>query len=295
MSIVYQVRHETHYRYDSEVSLAHNRAMLTPRRLVHQHLLSSSLSTQPDTGYRDTFIDVFGNTVQSFSIERPHRELIILAESLVEVHPRAGQLSLGGIPPWEHCAELARNDAGPERIFCHDSPLAVGTAEIVAYAAPSFPPGRSLAEAVSDLTSRIHRDFVYQPGATTIGTPAAEVLHRRAGVCQDFAHLQLACLRSVGLAARYVSGYLETRPPAGQARLTGADASHAWCSVRQLDGTWLDLDPTNDLIGPSSHITVAWGRDYGDVAPIAGVIFAGRVGSTLNVAVDITRVDAPAN
>lgn len=291
MSVAYRVRHETRYRYDNEVSLAHNRAVLTPRVLRHQKVLATSLRTVPDTAYRDLSTDLFGNTVTSFSIERPHRDLSIVSESTVVMDGGAGQLSLGGVQPWELSVDQARHDLGAERLFCHDSPFAVTTAEVAAYAAVSFTAGRSLAEAASELTTRIFTDFAYRPGSTAIGTPVAEVLVRKAGVCQDFAHFELACLRSMGLAARYVSGYLETRPPPGKPKLIGADASHAWCSVRQLDGTWLDLDPTNDLVGPSTHVTLAWGRDYGDVAPLSGVIFAGRVSSSLSVSVDIARLD----
>lgn len=291
MSTRYRLRHETRYRYDNEVALAHNRAVLIPRSLRHQHVTRQQVTTLPDTGYRDDTTDVFGNTVTSFSIERPHRELSVVATSDVVVDGGQGQLTLGGVQPWELTARQAAEDRTLTRAFLHDSAMVVRSADVAAYAASSFPPGRSLAEAASELTARIHADFAYRPGATAIGTPVAEVLQRRAGVCQDFAHLQLACLRSLGLAARYVSGYLETRPPAGQAKLVGVDASHAWCSVRQLDGTWLDLDPTNDLVGPTSHVTLAWGRDYADVAPLSGVIFAGRVSSTMEVAVDLVRLE----
>jgi len=292
MSVRYRVRHETHYRYDNEVSLAHNRAMLTPRRLIGQQLLSSELVTVPDTGYRDVFVDLFGNTVTSFSIERPHRELTVLAESTVEMTDTADPSGPESGGAWDEAAAKGRIDTGPERVFCHDSPFAVTTAAVAGYAASSFPPGRPLEDAVAELTGRIHRDFAYRPGVTAIGTPVSEILERRAGVCQDFAHLEVAALRAMGLAARYVSGYLETQPPPGQPRMVGADASHAWCAVRRADGTWLDLDPTNDLVGPSTHITVGWGRDYGDVAPLVGVIFAGRVSSTLSVAVDVERLDS---
>ncbi|MCC6437936.1 MAG: transglutaminase family protein [Acidimicrobiales bacterium] len=286
----YRLRHETSYRYDNEVALAHNRAVLTPRPLRHQRLLHHELHTVPDTGYRDHVADAFGNRVTSFSIERPHRELSIVATSELVLDGGHGQLSLGGVQPWELCAEQVRRERSAERVYCHESPMVRIDAAVAAYAAPTFRAGRSLAEVASELTSRIYHDFAYRPGSTAIGTEVREVLERRTGVCQDFAHVALACLRSVGLAARYVSGFLETRPPAGQEKLVGADASHAWVSVRQLDGTWLDLDPTNDLVGPTSHVTLAWGRDYSDVAPLSGVIFAGRVSSSMRVAVDLTRI-----
>lgn len=291
--IRYRLRHETSYQYDNEVSLAHNRAVLTPRPLRHQRLLHHDLHTVPDTGYRDQVADAFGNTVTSFSIERPHRELSIVATSVLVLDGGGGQLSLGGVQPWELSAEQSRQDRGTDRVYGHESPMVRIDETVAAYAAPTFRPGRSLAEVASELTGRIYRDFAYRPGSTTVGTPVREVIERRTGVCQDFAHVALACLRWAGLCARYVSGYLETRPPAGQEKLVGADASHAWVSVRQLDGTWLDLDPTNDLVGPTSHVTLAWGRDYTDVAPLTGVIFAGRVASTMRVAVDLVRLDDP--
>lgn len=288
--IRYRLRHETSYRYDNEVSLAHNRAVLTPRTMRHQRLVHHELHTVPDVGYRDQIADAFGNAVTSFSIERPHRELSIVATSELVLDGGGGQLSLGGVQAWELSVDQARADRSAERVYCHESPMVRIDAAVADYAAATFRPGRPLAEVASELTSRIYHDFAYRPGSTIIGTPVREVLERRTGVCQDFAHVALACLRWAGLAARYVSGYLETRPPAGQDKLVGADASHAWVSVRQLDGTWLDLDPTNDLVGPTSHVTLAWGRDYTDVAPLTGVIFAGRVTSTMQVAVDLARL-----
>jgi transglutaminase-like putative cysteine protease len=294
----YRVRHETRYRYDSEVSLAHNRAVLVPRPLPRQRLLRAVLCTDPDPGYREDTTDLFGNTVTSFSIERPHRELSVVSDVEVELCDDVGRIrdetaahgDATGDGTWEEAAARAGRETGIERLFCLESPYAATGDGVAGYAAASFPPGRPLTEAVIDLTGRIHRDFTYRPGSTTIGTPVEELVRRRTGVCQDFAHVGLACLRAMGLAARYVSGYLETRPAPGQPRLVGADASHAWCAVRRADGTWLDLDPTNDLVGPTTHVTVGWGRDYGDVAPLAGVIFAGRVGSTLSVSVDVERL-----
>jgi transglutaminase-like putative cysteine protease len=162
--------------------------------------------------------------------------------------------------------------------------------ELERYATPSFAPGRSLLDSVGDLTSRLHADFRFQPGATNVSTPLSEVLEHRSGVCQDFAHLAVGCLRSMGLAARYVSGYIETLPPPGQAKLIGADATHAWCAVRLADGSWLDLDPTNAAVGPDHYLVVAWGRDYGDVAPVKGVVMSANDTMELSVAVDVVRV-----
>jgi transglutaminase-like putative cysteine protease len=182
-------------------------------------------------------------------------------------------------------------EATAQREFLLESPLVPTLAELEQYAAPSFTAGRPLLEAVTDLTHRIFRDFLFDPGFTTVSTPLIEVLRHRRGVCQDFAHLAVGCLRSVGLAARYVSGYIETVPPPGVAKLIGADASHAWCSVRLADGSWLDLDPTNDAVGPDGYLTVAWGRDYSEVVPVKGVVMSAGSGMALTVAVDVSRRD----
>ncbi len=199
-------------------------------------------------------------------------------------------------PVWGEALDLLTNDLSPEmldaREFCFESPL-VSTARVVReYAEPSFPPGAPLVDAVTALTERIHADFVYDPGFTTVTTPLDEVLEHRRGVCQDFAHLAVGCVRSMGLAARYVSGYLETAPPPGVERLVGADASHAWLSVFVPGWGWLDLDPTNDKIVGSTYVTTAWGRDYADVSPLKGIVFGGGDFHTLDVAVDVARVDA---
>jgi len=196
-------------------------------------------------------------------------------------------------PAWERAGMLLAADLSPEmltaRQFCFESPLVPLSAAVRQYALPSFAAGRSLVEAVAELTERIFIDFVYDPGFTTVATPLEEVLRFRRGVCQDFAHLAIACLRSMGLAARYVSGYLETAPPAGEERLIGADASHAWPSVFVPGGGWLDIDPTNNqLVGPT-YVTTAWGRDYADVSPLKGIVFGGGDSHSLDVSVDVTR------
>jgi transglutaminase-like putative cysteine protease len=172
--------------------------------------------------------------------------------------------------------------------FTYDSRYVRRGADLAAYASPSFAPGRAIADAVRELTERIHRDFRYDAQATTLATPLSEVLERRHGVCQDFAHLAIGCLRSLGLPARYVSGYLRTRPPAGRARLIGADASHAWVSAYCGDSGWIDFDPTNNMIPSNDHITIAWGRDYDDVSPVKGVILGGGE-HTMAIAVDVAE------
>jgi transglutaminase-like putative cysteine protease len=176
------------------------------------------------------------------------------------------------------------------RQFVLDSPCAVVVPGVRAFAAPSFPPGRRLDEAVADLSARIHHEFEFDPASTTIATPVAEVLAQRHGVCQDFAHLAIACLRAMGRPARYVSGYLETQPPPGQPRLQGADVSHAWFAAFMPGAGWVDFDPTNDVQPGDRHVTTAWGRDYADVTPLKGVIFGGGA-HTLEVAVDMVRLD----
>jgi len=289
----YRVSHETRYRYEGEVALGYNRAVLRPRTTAGQRVVAHDLTIDPTPAFRSEHIDLFGNPVTVFSVETPHTSLVVHAVSEVEVRPEVAQLDLAGLARWEDAVTAARNLGDVGRAFSLDSPLVGTDAAFAAYAAPSFPPGRPLYDAVADLTRRIHEEFTYLPGSTTLSTPPLEVLHNRTGVCQDFAHLEIACLRSLGLAARYTSGYLETSPPPGAPRLVGADASHAWCSVLLPDRTWIDLDPTNGLVEPVTHVTVGWGRDYADVAPLSGVIFAAGVASELTVSVDVQRVDPP--
>jgi transglutaminase-like putative cysteine protease len=197
--------------------------------------------------------------------------------------------------PWAEAAHRARTETGGEaleaRQYLLDSPLVAASPALAAYGAASFPADRPLNDAVSDLVSRVHRDFAYRSGATSVTTTLAEVLDRRAGVCQDFAHIVTGCLRSLGLPARYVSGYLETDPPPGMPRLQGADSSHAWASVFVPGVGWIDMDPTNDVIVGDRHVTTAWGRDYGDVPPLKGVIFTDATEHELHVSVDVTPVD----
>jgi transglutaminase-like putative cysteine protease len=211
------------------------------------------------------------------------------------VTPAGGQLQLQASEAWDAFAARLRGERDPEvvaaRQFLLDSPLVAASSELRAYAEPSFAPGRPLAEAVIDLTSRIHREFDYEPGSTKITTGLHEVLERRQGVCQDFAHLTIGALRSLGLPARYVSGYLETLPPPGKPKLVGADASHAWLSVFVPSTGWLDLDPTNDRVPNERYITTAWGRDYADVTPLKGVVFSSAKKQKLDVSVDVARLD----
>lgn len=292
----YRITHTTAYRYEGgEVSSSYSVAHLVPRRLSHQACLSSELSIRPrPLDYRERN-DFFDNRTSFFSIHEPHRTLEVTATSEVDVTPSDGQLQLQESEPWDRFAQRLRHDPDPDlmaaRQFLIDSPLVAASDPLRSYAEPSFAPGRPLVEAVVDLTTRIHRDFDYEPGSTKITTGLHEVLERRQGVCQDFAHLTIGALRSLGLAARYVSGYLETLPPPGKPKLVGADASHAWLSVLVPSAGWLDLDPTNDRIPNERYITTAWGRDYADVTPLKGVVFSSAKKQKLDVSVDVARLD----
>ncbi len=227
----------------------------------------------------------------SFAVDGPFEKLTVTSTSTVSVTGREPLPSAG--PAWEKARDSLAEDLSPDmltaREFCFESPLVSPSAGVHDYAASSFEPGRPLVDAVSDLTERIFGDFAYDPGFTTVTTPLEEVLSARRGVCQDFAHLAIGCVRSMGLAARYVSGYLETAPPPGEDRMVGADASHAWPAVFVPGWGWLDVDPTNDRIVGTSYVTTAWGRDYSDVSPLKGIVFGGGNSHTLDVSVDVSR------
>jgi transglutaminase-like putative cysteine protease len=290
----FRICHVTRYRYADPVSLCHSIAHLKPRDLPHQRCLSSQVRVDPWPAVSRDHTDFFGNRVSYFAIQQSHDHLDVTVQSDVEVWPQ----TLPGPEstlPWELALERirsGRDDAFAEaRIFTLASPMVPLGAATTDYARPSFTPGRPLFEAVTDLMGRIYRDFEYDPNFSSIATPLAEVLQHRRGVCQDFAHLGLACVRGLGLATRYVSGYLETLPPPGQAKLQGSDASHAWFAVYIPDLGWVDFDPTNDQIPGEQHITTAIGRDYQDVNPLRGVFYGGGV-HDLTVAVDVNRVEA---
>lgn len=290
----YKVSHTTSYSYSETVPICHNEVHLTPRDHAHQTCAYSRLLIKPSPATMDRRIDYFGNHVNYFTVQEGHHRLSVTAVSKVEVRPvelpRAADT-----PPWEQVRDSLRSEPRRELLaasqFAFDSPFVRLLPELAEYAGPSFAPGRSLLEAVLHLTNRINTEFKYDPSATQINTPPLEVLRLRKGVCQDFAHLQIGCLRSMGLAARYVSGYLLTEPPPGQPRLVGADASHAWLSVFFPGLGWLDFDPTNDQIPSTRHVTLAWGRDYGDVCPIRG-IFVGGGHHGMHVSVDVVPVES---
>jgi transglutaminase-like putative cysteine protease len=269
-------------------------AHLLPRETPWQRVLEASVHVEPEPAERDEFQDAFGNHITQFGVHQPHDGLVVSAESLVEVTTPA---TVEDPTPWEEaCDDLrarrgeASIELGAMRATSRFVPLDELGPELHAYAAPSFGPGRGVIDAVRELCHRINADFVFDPTSTEWSTPLAEVLSMRRGVCQDFAHLAAGCLRSLGLAARYVSGYIETDAPAGGERLVGADASHAWCSVWTPHRGWVDFDPTNDHLPTHRHVTVAWGRDYADVTPIRGVVLGPATDQRLEVAVDVVAL-----
>lgn len=295
----YEIVHRTEYRYDADVSANYSEVHLIPRTLDGQVCRAHALVIDPVPEDHRERTDFFGNPVAYFSIQKPHRQLSVTATSTVEVTGRGATLDLLSSEPWDAVRSRLQAGAGapdPEAItarqFILDSPLVARDELADAYARPSFPPGRPLVDAVMDLSSRIHRDFEYKPGATDIATKLPDVLEAREGVCQDFAHLAIGCVRAVGLPARYVSGYLETEPPPGEEKILGADASHAWFSVFVPGVGWLDLDPTNDQVPNDQYVTAAWGRDYADVTPMKGVVFSSSKHPELHVAVDVLRLPA---
>lgn len=286
--------HRTEYRYEAPVSASYGTAHLLPRDRPGQSCRESAVHFDPVPDDQREHLDYFGNRVLNFSILRSHTSLTVVGTSLVDVQAPPA-LSLLANQPWEIVRTAIASAASPASIaageFVLDSPRVTASAELAELAAPSFAPGRPVAEAVADLVHRIHDRFDYVPGATTVTSTIDEVLERGQGVCQDFAHLAIGCLRSVGLAARYVSGYLETDPPPGEPRVAGADQSHAWASLFVPGDGWIDIDPTNDRFVNDRYVTAAWGRDYGDVPPLEGVIFTEGTEHELTVTVDVVRIE----
>lgn len=290
----YRVTHRTELEYEALVGLCYNEARLLPRDMLCQKVLSTDLKIDPLPNDRYERLDYFGNLTTFFSILQPHDHLVVTAISEVEVETAQSNLFMNADSlPWETVRERLRKDRTPDVIdacqYVLDSPMIAVDETLAEYALPSFPPGRPLYDAVHDLMQRIYRDFKYDPEFSSIATPLKEVMAHRSGVCQDFAHLAIGCLRAQGLAARYVSGYIETDPPAGKERLVGADASHAWFSVFQPGGGWLDFDPTNNQLRGNRHVTVAWGRDFADVTPLKGVAYGGGE-HELKVSVDVLAI-----
>jgi transglutaminase-like putative cysteine protease len=290
----YRVTHRTEYRYGAPVVVSHTVARLLPRPdLPHQHTVSGTVTVDPEPTRTHTHRDGFGNTVTAITLDEPHDHLAVTATSEVALHARPDPGPLWWAP-WEHTVAATAGDTSEEglraRLCRLDSPRVERGPDLRALGALAFTPGRPLAEAATALNDLVHGEFEFLPGSTDVTTPVPEVLAERRGVCQDFAHVVLGALRSLGLGAQYVSGYLETKPPPGQPHLVGSDASHAWVGLYVPGGGWVDLDPTNALVQPAHHVTVGWGRDYTDVAPVRGVVYGPRSGQELAVAVDVTRL-----
>jgi len=288
----YRVDHTTAYHYDQEVSCSYGQVHLLPRNAPGQRCDHSDVVIDPPPeDYRERS-DFFGNRVAYFEIRTAHRDLSVSTTSWIEVGAGARLASAAAIAATGMAWESARPAAGEaDSQFLMDSPLVAASAGLAAYGRVSFTPGRPFVEALEDLTQRVHDEFAFHPGATEVTTTAEEVLARREGVCQDFAHLVIGCLRSLGLAARYVSGYLETDPPPGRPRLQGADVSHAWASALVPSKGWVDFDPTNRQLVNDRYVVTAWGRDYSDVPPLKGVIFTEGTKHDLEVLVDVVRND----
>jgi len=286
----YDLLHETTYGYDSPVVLSQQLLHLTPRVVEHQRLAWHRIEVAPSPGETAARHDYFGNPVTHIMLATPHSSLAVSARSSVEVLARKAPAPAG---PWELARDRLRDGKTllEPMQFLYESPHIEFFRDLAAYAEPSFAKGRDLIEAALDLTRRIHADFTFDPKATSVSTPLREVLAKRRGVCQDYAHFMTGCLRMLGLPARYVSGYILTRPPPGKPRLVGADASHAWVSVWCGGERWVDLDPTNDMLVGEQHITLGWGRDFSDVTPMRGVILGGGE-QELEVRVTVTPLAA---
>lgn len=295
----YQLRHTTHYDYSSPVTLSHNEARLLPRDLDFQHCKNTRLSISPTPLRQHERRDFFGNRVVYFAIQDIHDSLEVTVRSQITTQQRSEPAGAEADVEWETVVQqLAPGGSGsvvnPDildaRLFTLNSPFIHRSDALRRFALDSFTPQRPLCEALLALNQRIYREFNYDPEYSTLATPLEDVLNDRKGVCQDFAHLAIGALRSIGLAARYVSGYLETFPAPGQEKLVGADASHAWLSVLIPNWGWLDIDPTNGNLPNERYLTLAWGRDYGDVTPLRGVMNGGGA-HELTVEVDVLPVE----
>jgi transglutaminase-like putative cysteine protease len=295
--MIYDVSHRTTYRYSIPVSFSHHVLHLSPRSCPHQACQRTVLSISPTPAAHASGLDYFGNPVTFITLQHQHKELMLHARSIIEVMARplpdpAATMAWDAI--YDALAADTADDALDALQFAFVSPQTKASDALKTYALACFPPGRPVLEGALELTERIFKAFTFDPTATTVSTPVDEVFRHRRGVCQDFAHLQLACLRALRIPARYVSGYLLTRPPEGRTeRLVGADASHAWLAVWCPGHGWVELDPTNNMVVAMEHITLAWGREYSDISPVNGAIFGGGA-HMVQVAVDVTPLSAPA-
>jgi transglutaminase-like putative cysteine protease len=294
--VIYHLAHRTRYDYDAPVNFSIGQVHQLATDFDGQRCLERALTVSPDPEHYRERVDYFGNHVGHYSVREPHTTLEVVATAVIDTAERVDDLTqLADREPgavdldrgWE--ALVGGGPDAPIEVveYTFDSPLVVRSSALADYARPSFPAGRPLVEAAADLRSRIFDEFAFDPVATDVDTPLAEVMEERRGVCQDFAHVMIGCLRSLGLAARYVSGYLETIPPPGQERLVGADRTHAWVGVHLGAGVWVGEDPTNNQLAGTRYITTARGRDYRDVPPLKGVVFTEAEESTLTVSVDV--------
>ena len=289
----YRITHTTAYEYDEPVAVSHHAARFQPKQNAAQSVADLELEISPRPALTRSRTDYFGNDVCTFTIQEIHRRMEVTARSRVSVLAPM-PVALEHSQSWRQVRERFRDPVSPADVqpyeFCLDSPHVVAAQHRADYASESFPGDTPFLAGARDLTRRIFRDFKYDPRATTVATPLREVWAKRRGVCQDFAHVAIACLRSLGLPARYVSGYLRTRSPAGRPRLVGADASHAWFAAYCPQTGWVDFDPTNDLIPTDEHITVAVGRDFSDVSPLSGVLSGGGE-HEVDVSVDVAPIN----
>lgn len=290
----YRVVHRTEYVYGATMLDGYSVACVLARPTPSQTVSSSVVTTTPEADEYDERVDVFGNRIVQFGLHRPHDGLVV--EAITEARVWAQELPRADVA-WERSSASVAGMRGPTALdvapFVAPSrfvPIDAHRLELFALASASFTPGRGIVDATTALCSSIFEQYVFDPSFTVVSSPLDVVLRERRGVCQDFAHLAVAALRTIGLAARYVSGYIETDPPPGEPKTIGADASHAWCSVWIPDHGWLDFDPTNGIIAPSRHVTVAWGRDYADVAPVRGVVVGPSSSQSLAVSVDVARI-----
>lgn len=288
----YRVVHSTRYEYDDAVTSSYGRCYLSPRDVPGQRVLEHEITIDPEPSDRSEGVDAFGNIDTFFHVTTPHTALEVRGSSLVEVDPLDRAITGEGsaVAPWELARPVGAAGALASQFRLDLEPPEID-ASVRDYADAIFTPGKPLVDAIRDLTSGIYQDFQYHSGATSVSTRVGTVMERREGVCQDFARVAIACLRSKGLAARYVSGYLATEPPPGQDRVVGAGATHAWAAVWMPGDIWLPFDPTNNKFVDERHVTVAWGRDYQDVPPLRGVIYTDSRHSTIDVSVDVAPLD----
>lgn len=287
----YVIIHTTEYKYYGPVSLCHNIAKLLPRDTDTQVCKKTEIKISPRPDVLDEYEDFYGNKVIYFAIQQEHKALTVTVQSVIQKQAAPSpEFNWYGNTGWEEIKKMVQENTEyiDARQYVAVTSMTGFNDDIKSYALQSFTPGKTLRGAALDLTGRIFKDFTFKPGFTTITTPAIEVFKARKGVCQDFAHLAIACLKSVGLPARYVSGYVETLPPEGKEKLVGADASHAWFSTFLPGAGWLDFDPTNNMVPGAQHVTIGWGRDYADICPLKGVILSSGP-HELHVSVDMQR------